>query len=72
LIYATTNPGGEVGMQMYFVFPLFYIIGLVGLLIVGIKNKKDFGQVGNWVLAFFSTPLPTIITINIIIRPSLM
>ena len=71
LIYATTNPGGEVGMQMYFGFPLFYIIGLVGLIIIGIRNRKDFGRVGNWLLAMFCTPVPTMIIVNMIVGQNL-
>lgn len=39
-LYATTNPSGEVGMQMYFGFPLFYLFGTIGLLIIGIKIEK--------------------------------
>ena len=46
-IYATTNPGGQVGMQMYFGFPLFYVLGLIGLIIIGLRNRKDFGHAGN-------------------------
>jgi len=70
-IYATTNPGGEVGMQMYFGFPLFYILGLVGLIIIGLRNKKDFGRGGNWLLALFCTPIPTMIIVYMIVGQNL-
>jgi uncharacterized membrane protein YhaH (DUF805 family) len=70
-IYATTNPGGEVGMQMYFGFPLFYIVGIIGLIIIAVKNKKDFGRSGNWVLALLCTPIPTVVILNFIIRENL-
>ena len=66
-IYATTNPGGEVGMQMYFGFPLFYLLGVIGLIIIGIKNRKDFRRLGNWILAFFCTPIPTMIIVYIFV-----
>jgi uncharacterized membrane protein YhaH (DUF805 family) len=71
LIYATTSPGGEVGMQMYFGFPLFYLIGLIGLITIGLKNKKDFEKMGNWILAIFCTPIPTLIVVLIIVGPTL-
>lgn len=71
LIYATTNPGGEVGMQMYFGFPLFYVLGLVGLIIIGLVNKKDFGRAGNWLLAFLCTPIPTMIIVSMIVGQNL-
>lgn len=51
-IYATTNPGGEVGMQMYFGFLLFYVLGLMGLIIIGLRNRKDFGR-GKLVTSYF-------------------
>lgn len=71
IVYATTNPGGEVGMQMYFGFPLFYLIGLMGLVIITIKNRKDFGSVGNWILSFFCTPIPTMAIIFLLIGKNL-
>jgi len=67
-VYATTNPGGEVGMQMFFGFPLFYVVGLIGLLIIGVNNKKDFGRPGNWILCLFCTPIPTVIIVSIALR----
>ncbi len=70
-VYATTNPGGQVGMQMYFGFPLFYILGLIGLIIIGLKNKKDFNRFGNWILALLCTPIPTIIIVNIVVGQNL-
>jgi hypothetical protein len=70
-IYATTNPGGEVGMQMYFGFPLFYLLGLIGLIIVGLKNRKDFGRLGNRILAFFCTPIPTMIIVYMLVGQNL-
>lgn len=70
-VYATTNPGGEVGMQMYFGFPLFYVLGLIGLLIIGLRNKKDFGRPGNWLLAILCTPIPTMIIVSIIVGQNL-
>lgn len=70
-IYATTNPGGEVGMQMYFGFPLFYVLGLIGLIIIGLKNRKDFGHAGNWLLAIFCTPIPTMIIVRMIVGENL-
>lgn len=70
-IYATTNPGGEVGMQMYFGFPLYYILGLIGLAIIGLRNRKDFGHSGNWLLAFFCTPIPTMVIVYMIVGQNL-
>ncbi|MCU0350213.1 MAG: hypothetical protein MUF43_05195 [Flavobacterium sp.] len=70
-IYATTNPGGEVGMQMYFGFPLFYLLGLIGLIIIGLKNRKDFENTGNWLMAIFCTPIPTIVIIYMIVGKNL-
>lgn len=70
-LYATTNPGGEVGMQMYFGFPLFYLFGAIGLLIIGIKNRKDFRRVGNWILAFFCSPIPTMVIVYILVGHNL-
>ena len=67
-VFATTNPGGEVGMQMYFGFIFFYIIGLIGLIVIGIRIRKELGQPRNLILAFFSTPIPTIIIVNILLR----
>jgi len=71
LVYATANPEGEIGMQMYFGFPLFYLIGLIRLIIIGLKNKKDIGRFGNWILALFCTPIPTMIIISMMIRQNL-
>jgi uncharacterized membrane protein YhaH (DUF805 family) len=71
LVYATTSPGGEVGMQMYFGFPLFYLVGLIGLVIIGLKNKKDFRQTGNWILTLFCTPIPTIVIVMMIVGKNL-
>ena len=70
-IYATTSPGGEVGMQMYFGFPLFYILGLIGLIIIGLRNRKDFRRAGNWLLAISCTPIPTMIIVYIIVGQNL-
>lgn len=70
-LYATTNPGGEVGMQMYFGFPLFYLFGTIGLLIIGIKNRKDFRRLGNWILAFFCSPIPTMVIVYILVEHNL-
>lgn len=71
IFYATTNPGGEVGMQMYFGFPLFYLIGFIGLIFIALKNRRDFGSVGNWILAIFCTPIPTMAIIFAIIGKNL-
>lgn len=71
ILYATKNPGGEVGMQMYFGFPLFYLIGLVGLMTIAIRNRKDFGSVGNWLLAILCTPIPTMAIIFLLIGKNL-
>ena len=70
-VYATTNPGGAVGMQMYFAFPLFYLLGLIGLLVIVLKNRKDFKRAGNWLLAILCTPIPTMIVVSMIVGQNL-
>ena len=67
--YALTTPGGEIGMTMYFGFPLFYFGALSILIIICIRNWKDFNHIGNWILAVLCTPIPTLIAINIVIGP---
>lgn len=67
-VYAIANPGGEVGMQMYFAFPLFFALGLIGLIVILIKNKKGFGRPGNWIFVLLCTPIPTMIIVSLALR----
>jgi hypothetical protein len=67
--YATSHPGGEVGGQMMVGFSLFFLLGLIALIVLLLFNKGFAKSKINWVLIFLSSPIPTLLIVNLFIVP---